>query len=288
VSLILAVALTVIGAGLLGYEHFTTLQLGWQILTHVTLLHTLFPSTFYSLNGAYWSLGLEWQLYLGLPLLVLGIRRFGLRITALAVITCNVLYRLGLALAIQRGLVAGDSLLATVVLPNQLPGRWAEFVFGMVVAELYATARLTRWAGQMKYALLALALLIPLSILASGFALSHLIYGLVFSLLLAVVLASNNLVNQFCSWRPLVALGTMSYSLYLVHQPVIQGLAYLLLLYGHLSPNATFGVLVLLLPVILLLAYLLFITVEKRTLQTPRPAGAVTTAAGAVKQLAES
>jgi len=270
VSLSLALALTVLGAAQLGYEHFTALQLGWQILTHLTFLHTLFPSTFYSLNGAYWSLGLEWQLYLGLPLLVVGIRRYGLRATALAVIACNVVYRVGLALAIQRGLLAGDSLLAMAVLPNQLPGRWAEFVFGMVVAELYATGQIARWAAKTKYVLLLLAVLIPLSILASGLAVSHLVYGLVFSMLLVVVLASNNLVSQFCSWRPLVALGTMSYSLYLVHQPVIQGLAFLLQSYGHLSSNTTFLVLVLLLPSVLLLAYLLFITIEKRTMHPPR------------------
>jgi peptidoglycan/LPS O-acetylase OafA/YrhL len=288
VSLVLAVALNILGAVQLGYEHFTPLQLGWQILTHATLTHTLFPGTFYSLNGAYWSLGLEWQLYLGLPLLVLGIRRFGLRATVLAVITCSVLYLLGLQFALQRGLVAGDSLMATAVLPNQLPGRWAEFAFGMVAAELYATGQITKWAAKTKYAVLLLGLLVPLSIATSGLALSHLLYGLVFAVLLGVVLASGNLVSRFCSWRPLVALGTMSYSLYLVHQPIIQGLAYLLQSLGHLSPNTTFLVLVLLLPVVFLVAYLLYIAVEKRTLR-PRPAAVVSAgAASAVKQMAES
>jgi len=288
VSLILALALIVLGGAQLGYDHFTPLQLGWQILTHATLTHTLFPSTFYSLNGAYWSLGLEWQLYLGLPLLVLGIRRFGWRTTVLAVIACNVAYRLGLELAIQRGMLASDSLMAIAVLPNQLPGRWAEFAFGMVAAELYVTGQIATWANKTRYAIVLVVLLIPLSVAASGSAFSHLLYGLVFFILLAVVLASNNLVGRLFSWRPLAALGTMSYSLYLVHQPVIQGLAYLLQSQGHLTPNTTFLALVLLLPVILLLAFLLFITVEKRTLHTPRTSVASAGVASPVKQLVES
>src|SRR5450759_748020 len=101
------------------------------------MLHTLFPSTFYALNGAYWSLGLEWQLYLALPLLVLGARRFGLTKTLAGAALVNVVYRLALAGVIAVGILPGDSLLATTVLPNLLPGRWAEFVLGMVAAELY-------------------------------------------------------------------------------------------------------------------------------------------------------
>lgn len=278
-SLIFAVAINLLGGAWLGFEHFTSLQLGWQVLAHVTLTQTLFPATFYSLNGAYWSLGLEWQLYLALPLLVLGVRRFGLRTTALAAIACNVVYRVGLEALIQRGVIARDGALATVVLPNQLPGRWAEFVFGMVAAELYVTGQIGRWVEKMKYAIIVL---IPLSVLGLQWPLSHLLFGAVFFILLALVLAANNPISTVFSWWPLAALGTMSYSLYLVHQPVIEGLAYLMRVHDHLSPTATFLALVLLLPLVLLLAYGLFMAVERHTLQQGR-AGARTPAA-AVRQ----
>ena len=109
----------------------------WQLGAHITMIHTLFPSTFYALNGAYWSLGLEWQLYLALPLLIVGMRRFGLVPTLAAAVLVNVVYRVALAMAGAQSLVP-SGILQSVVLPNLLPGRWAEFVFGMVVAELYA------------------------------------------------------------------------------------------------------------------------------------------------------
>lgn len=275
VSLVLAVAINLIGGAWLGFQHFTGRQLAWQVATHATLTHTLFPSTFYSLNGAYWSLGLEWQLYLGLPLLIVGIRRFGLRATALAAIACNVLYRLALEMLIQHGVVPRNSLLATAVLPNQLPGRWAEFVFGMIAAELYVTGQVKQWISKAKYAVIPLVLL---SVLALNWPLSHLLFGGVFFILLSAVLASDNIVNRFFSWRPLVAIGTMSYSLYLVHQPVIEGLAFLLRAHAHLSPNTTFLALTALLPFVLLLAYALFMTVERRTLHSKRPSAVARTA----------
>jgi peptidoglycan/LPS O-acetylase OafA/YrhL len=112
------------------------------------------------------------------------------------------------------------SIFATAVLPNQLPGRWAEFVFGMIAAELYALDKLKGW--RLRYMAPVAITLVGLSILAVGNQFSHLFFGGVFFLLLTAVLKGDNMVAAAMSWRPLVALGTMSYSVYLVHQPVVQ------------------------------------------------------------------
>jgi peptidoglycan/LPS O-acetylase OafA/YrhL len=77
-SLGLSIVLLVVTAGPLGTPGLTLGRVLWQLATHATLTHSIFPDSFYALNGAYWSLGLEWQLYLGLPVLILAIRRFGL------------------------------------------------------------------------------------------------------------------------------------------------------------------------------------------------------------------
>jgi peptidoglycan/LPS O-acetylase OafA/YrhL len=190
------------------------------------MTHILFPSSFYALNGAYWSLALEWQLYLALPLLILGIRRWGLARTAAVAIGVNVAYRVLLWALISAHQVPAGSIVATAVLPKQLPGRWAEFVFGMVAAELYVLGKLERW--RLRYTAPVALALAGLSLFAVGNQLSHILFGGVFFLLLAAVLKGDNVVAAAISWRPLVALGTMSYSLYLVHQPVVQALAHLL------------------------------------------------------------
>jgi len=267
-SLLLTVLLVTVAGGLIGAPHFTPMQLAAQILTHVTLTHSLFPGTFYALDGAYWSLGLEWQLYLGLPLLIWCIGRFGFAPTVTASIGVNIAYRVGLGIAIGHGALASHSILADSVLPNQLAGRWAEFVYGMVAAELYVTGRLARWANRPRLLLLLLGPLSLLGVFSSGWQLSHLVYGLTFAVVLTLVLAENNVVSRMFAWPPLVAIGVMSYSLYLVHQPLIQGLAYALQTQGHLSPNLTFYALLACLPFIFLAAWILFVTVERLTLSS--------------------
>src|ERR1700736_6719399 len=150
-SLGLALALNVIGGGNLGFGPLSPRDVAVQLATHLTMVHTLFTWSFYALNGAYWSLGLEWQLYLALPLLIVGMRRFGLVPTLAAAVIVNADYRVALASGGTNGLVQ-PGILQSVVLPNLLPGRWPEFVFGMVVAELYAGGKLDRLPRLAHYA----------------------------------------------------------------------------------------------------------------------------------------
>jgi peptidoglycan/LPS O-acetylase OafA/YrhL len=272
-----ALGLNLIGGDWPGYEALSGSDAMTQLVTHLLLVQTFFANTFYGLNGAFWSLGLEWQLYLALPLLVWGIGRFGLTRTALAAIACNVGYRLLLQMAIDRGFVVADDVVATAVLPNQLLGRWAEFVFGMVVAEAFRS-------GRHRFLATRLVWLLPLlavgGLAAVGNPLSHLVFGALFAVLLLQVVADRPW-TRVLSWRPLAALGVMSYSLYLVHQPVLQGLAFALRGAQSLSAVALFVSLALLLPVVIFIAWLLFVTVERRTLTVATNAGPRTTQAPA-------
>jgi peptidoglycan/LPS O-acetylase OafA/YrhL len=266
-SLGFVLALNLGAGGWLGFHALSPFDAVEQAAAHALLVHPLFPSTFYALNGAYWSLGLEWQLYLALPLLVWGIRRFGIRRTLLTAVMCNVVYGAALGLVIHQGIIIPGSVLAVVVLPNQLPGRWAEFVFGMVAAELYVTGHI-RWLAAKAW--FAIPVLVPISLLISGWPLCHIVYGATFVSLLSLVLASDNVVSKVASWTPLVVIGTMSYSLYLVHQPLVAAFCYLLQVHAHTNPQQTFLLLVALLPLILIAAWLLFYTVERHTLTSGR------------------
>ena len=48
-----------------------------QFFSHVLLVHNLDPRSFYGINGAFWSIGVEVQLYAIYPLLLLLVRRIG-------------------------------------------------------------------------------------------------------------------------------------------------------------------------------------------------------------------
>lgn len=271
VSLVLALALNLATATWQGLVPLTQSEAIWQLLTHVTFTHTWFESSFYYLNGAYWSLGLEWQLYLGLPVLVWAIRRFGLPGTIGAVVLVNLGYRLALESAETQGWLDGSSMLATTVLPNQLPGRWAEFALGMVAAELHASGRLEAWTEHRHRILAAMLAMVPVALFASRLAVGHMVYGVLFTLLLMLVLTSGTRIAQVFASPPLVAIGTMSYSLYLVHQPLIQVLGHALALeVTNVSPTITFFGLVALLPVIFLVAWTLYWMVERHTLHATR------------------
>jgi peptidoglycan/LPS O-acetylase OafA/YrhL len=177
-----------------------------------------------------------------------------------------VVYRLALAFAGTHGWLPGG-VVQTVVLPNLLPGRWAEFVFGMITAEALARGwieRLPAYAGYLWVPVL------PVAIVAVSLPLSHVGFGVLFGLLLVAALTHGNPVNRIFAWRPLVALGIMSYSIYLVHQPLIQAAAHVVRTDLGFSPTGTFAMLVALLPVVIGIAWLLFVAVERYTL-TSRP-----------------
>jgi peptidoglycan/LPS O-acetylase OafA/YrhL len=266
-SLGASVLLVVAANGHLGILAVDAGAVAGQIAAHLTMTHSLIPSTFYGLNGAYWSLALEWQLYLALPLLIAGVRRIGVSRTILAAVSVNVVYRLILAFGVDHRMVDPHGSLATAVLPNLMPGRWAEFALGMLAAELYVTRRVRTWARRLRC---APVILIPVSIVATATALDHIVFGCVFFIVLSLVLADGNPVARAFSWRPLAAVGTMSYSLYLVHQPMVQALAHVFADHGA-SPSRVFVGLVLSLPAVLLVAWVLFIAVERRSLTVAHP-----------------
>ena len=71
------------------WQHLPSL---FQYATHLTFTQTLFPSTWAGIQGAFWTIGLEAQLYVVFPFLVLAYRRWGLIAIWLA-IASSLLYR---------------------------------------------------------------------------------------------------------------------------------------------------------------------------------------------------
>jgi peptidoglycan/LPS O-acetylase OafA/YrhL len=69
---------------------------------------------------------------------------------------------------------------------------------------------------------------------------------------------------SIASWRPLVVIGVMSYSLYLVHQPLVE-MGGTLLGAGRVAPSTVFLELLILSPLLLVAAWLLFMAVERQT-----------------------
>ena len=287
-ALLFAVVLSILGASWLGFEAVGPAQLAWQVLTHLTFTQTLFPSTYFGLNPSLWSLALEWHLYIGLPLLILGVRRFGLAYTVAAVFLWNVIYGVGLAVASRAGLIPAHSMAAVTLLPNQLFGRWAEFALGMVAAELYVSGRLSKWTRPLKWWMLVIIAVVSAAIVKAGVLrvpvvmvkgllfgaavanlnLNPIMLGTIYFVLVSLVLARNNAISRLFSWSPLVKIGTMSYSLYLTHEPLVRALGYLVRRY---TPQQRFTLLIGAVPLIFGVAWCLFMLVERYSLRPAQP-----------------
>ncbi|MBF4572933.1 acyltransferase [Herbiconiux sp. VKM Ac-1786] len=227
------------------------------IVSHILLVHIWNPDWVYQIDGPAWSVATEWHIYFLMPLLLLPLCRW-----------FNPWVMLGAALALGP------------VLTFSLPGIGSDnywmiglFALGMIAA--LATVRGTRlprrWIG---VAAIAIAVLAAAWMLVSppssrpAQMVSDTVAGVAVALgLLALGRAAMedrpSLSRKVLEWRPLVGLGLFSYSIYLIHSPIL-ALANILLLPLQLPTIVNWLLLMFgALPVAIAAAYGFFLLVER-------------------------
>lgn len=192
-------------------------DLTWtDLVTHVTLTFPFFGDTLGSVNGSLWSISLEATLYLGFPVLLLIHRWKGMRAVLLATVGVALLW--AAFSAYWRGTSAHPQLLPE--LDKLFPARWVQFALGMWAATVVRHPR----GGELRWALPALAVAAPVGVASYVLGLdlvALLAWGLVGASLLV---AMSAVPAHFFSRGPLrwlTALGVISYSFYLLHQPIL-------------------------------------------------------------------
>jgi peptidoglycan/LPS O-acetylase OafA/YrhL len=171
-------------------------------------------------NGAFWSIAVEWQLYWVFPLLLLVRRRRG----------PVVLMALVMAMVVVVG-IAGDhggGVVAEKIL-HLSPQLGALFVYGLVAAGV--TSRRSSADPARSWGALALvagaAALLACAWLGTERAVADLywldlVVGVATACGLAFVTRGvTSRTRRALEWRPLVSVGRFSYSLYLVHAPLL-------------------------------------------------------------------
>lgn len=240
-----------------------SLPLTWRRLIGNLLLVHNFPIAVGagSINYPLWSIAVEFQLYLLMPLIVLSLRRTG------------------------AGATLGWTIASGVLLGLTLPQVWVDsqvwylglFALGIVAAR-EAVRRETIPAG---WRWLAFAIWVGagIAILATGrlfferFApLFDTAIGLATALFLATTYRAGEegrrpVLTRVLSWRPLVAVGLFSYSVYLLHAPVLHALHLALATVARLRPEVEFLVLLGLLPVVVGVSYLFHLACERPFMQ---------------------
>ena len=198
-------------------------------LVRVLLLQDLYNDS-YTINHAFWSIAVECQYYLFFPLLVWGWRKIGGLPTAAA--------------AFALSFAALKTIHYDRIHPALFPF-FALFAFGMLAETICFDERKFWRKLRDNVPWLALAVVFaPLTfrLLTTRFyELADYPFGLAcLSLLVAVGRSPEGKIRAALSWRPLVWIGGFSYSLYLIHAPLIQLFWQYILRPLRLSENVTF------------------------------------------------
>jgi peptidoglycan/LPS O-acetylase OafA/YrhL len=277
---------------------------GWELerrvwlkalATHLLLVHDFFDA--YTLNHAFWSIPVEFQIYFLFPVfLILWRKRPGpILITAIVVAgSFWAQYRTDLAFAEP---VFSDSHYVGVLarinhhlvrVMARLKQVNLQYVGLFTMGMLAATASFTEnklWCGlrsknsmRALCAVCALATLALLALFSQGilWAVGHwllidFLAGIAVScLMITACHMPRHPVRDFLQLKPVVWLGTFSYSLYLIHAPLLQVIWQYMVHPLGLRNSFTFGLLAALsAPIIPGCAYLFFLAFERPFLNTP-------------------
>lgn len=199
--------------------------------THALFIHNLFPSTILSVDGPFWSLALEVQLYVLMPLFILFVNRIGWK------------GLLGgtLALTAATQVLSGhfldrDSVGIWTVWHSGVLARCFEFACGMFACHLYYRRE------PVKIPILAMVSAIILVAFArcirdgnaSGVFVDQM-FGIGFAAMILMALRLPEKVVNAAPMRLLEGVGLISYSLYLLHNNALN--RFWLPYFGHgLSP----------------------------------------------------
>ena len=236
------------------------------ILSHFVLLHNLSDDWAYAINNPLWYLATQWQIYLLLPTLLLPLyRNFGL--IAMLVIA----------------VIMGETL--TYLLSEWhywtlQPWLLGIFALGMSGAEINFSQKELILLGQNKipWGLVNSILWISLILIVFPYPaplgvsrkFAYLIGAATTCLLIYCTHSLKGFMNerrpkilQIFETKPLTKLGRFSYSLYLIHAPVVVIVNQFLILL-NISPTIKFlGVLIISLPLSILIAYIFYLKFEK-------------------------
>ncbi|WP_422936011.1 acyltransferase family protein [Sinomonas sp. P47F7] len=227
-----------------------------DVLVHGLLLQDAIGTT--PPNGVFWSIAVEWHIYFLFPLVLLLVRRWGAAVV------------LGVATA----LVIAQHLIGAVIpavgwFDRFSPAYFVLFVGGSVAAQLA-----TRGAGASAGIVLG-ALCVAGFATAAGVAGPRTIVGEYFwvdlvvgaaTACLFVALTQGRLpwLARFLALRPLAAVGTFAFSLYLVHAPILDVLRERVLApAGVTGANAFWPLMLLGVPAALAGAYAFFVVCER-------------------------
>jgi peptidoglycan/LPS O-acetylase OafA/YrhL len=203
------------------------------IFNHLILIQDLFSTSL--INYVFWSIAVEWHIYFVVPLLVFLWRRYGATAVVLGCLVFGYVLRF----------VFSDTRLT-----RAHPQFLGMFALGMLAAHvarsneprfqrLRAVVPWSALAGAALLTAVGLTLYWGIELSEARFHWLDVPVGIMTTAALAAAARpGSNVLGSIFSWPPLVAIGTFSYSFYLIHAPLLQILWQYVLLPLQLSREA--------------------------------------------------
>ncbi|MEZ5465836.1 MAG: acyltransferase [Lysobacteraceae bacterium] len=215
-----------------------------ETLAQFTLTQNLLPVFREPLNPVHWSLPVEWDFYLLLPLLALPWRRLNWWQALAAAMVFSLLWRLACVVVVEHWQADGIRFYTTIL---QFPSRVDEFAAGMAAGMLAGQIR-ARSAGWLVTAGSVIVVALAFALSGVGDFISGMrmpwvysVYSVLavgFGMVVLGAAAGNRWIRHLLANPPLRAAGIISYSLYLWHYPILEWLRAA----GWIGPEAGFTV----------------------------------------------
>jgi peptidoglycan/LPS O-acetylase OafA/YrhL len=229
-----------------------------QLWTHLLEVHNLSGDTFFGINGSFWSIAVEIQLYMIYPIMLFLVWkygwRYGLLIVAIAELAIRSFQSIGIALP--------DSVIGSPF------AFWFSWSIGAFLAQRFIERKPSPLSKFRFDLLLVLALLLPFfrptepymflaTALLTGIAIEKYAYGF-------WQIPKGKYLTQLI--RHMSFLGVVSYSFYLIHQPILLLIRRLPVTFHglplNISPHSRFILCIGIYPLLLILAYLMHRYIE--------------------------
>jgi peptidoglycan/LPS O-acetylase OafA/YrhL len=199
---------------------------GYSILSNLFLIHSMNLHNWFSWVHASWSISTEWWAYMLFPFMVAPLMRM------------NGTRKVGIAVLCFAGYVAITFLIIPIVsVPESMPFLKSSvsemtinvsyqygflrclcgFVLGMVMYEAYKL----EWAKKMLANGYVFLNFVAIAFLSMHFNLPDFVTVLFYPFILLGGAYGSDGINRVFAWKPLQKIGDWSFSIYLVHQPLM-------------------------------------------------------------------
>lgn len=206
-----AIAINITWAVLRGKPAFSFTPTPVDFLSHLLLIHTFHPQTFFGIIPALWFIAVLFHLYLLYPVFRGFSQQWGNTSALFIVLAITLIARF----ISDTFLSPVSSVELTTVLQNNAPQRWFEWCFGAWIATRLSHQIVPpQWFSS----LTGLLLVVWVVIHPSQAWLSEPLLGICIGSLLWHLVSWEPQWSLHAPWQPWLYLGQLSYPIYLIHQ----------------------------------------------------------------------